>query len=71
MLFADNNTLWIGSQYCATGERAKLGLNYNCLTRVVPRRITLKPQIIPNVTSTAAHRFHIPTRTTTSTTTAT
>ena len=22
MLFADNNTLWIGSQYCATGERA-------------------------------------------------
>ncbi len=33
MLFADDNTLWIGSQFCATGERAKLGLNYNCLTR--------------------------------------
>ncbi len=33
MLFADDNTLWVGSQFCATGERAKLGLNYNCLTR--------------------------------------
>jgi hypothetical protein len=33
LLFADNNTLWVGSQYCATGEREKLGLNYNCLTR--------------------------------------
>lgn len=33
MLFADDNTLWIGSQFCATGERAKLGQNFNCLTR--------------------------------------
>jgi hypothetical protein len=41
ILFADDNTLWIGSQYCATGERAHqsaLGVttqaaNYNCLTR--------------------------------------
>ncbi len=33
MIFADDNTLWIGSQFCATGERAKLGQNYNCLTR--------------------------------------
>ena len=33
MLFADDNTLWIGSQACSNGERAKLGLNYNCLTR--------------------------------------
>ncbi len=33
LLFADDNTLWIGSQFCATGERAKQGLNYNCLTR--------------------------------------
>ncbi|HWB33055.1 MAG TPA: hypothetical protein VG714_07780 [Acidobacteriaceae bacterium] len=49
MLFADNNTLWIGSQYCATGERQKLGLNYNCLTRVVLGS-TLSPQIVPNVT---------------------
>jgi hypothetical protein len=44
MLFADNNTLWIGSQYCATGERARqasLGVitqsgNYGCLTRFIP-----------------------------------
>ncbi|RXH56982.1 hypothetical protein [Granulicella sibirica] len=33
LLFADDNTLWIGSQFCATGERAKNNLNYNCLTR--------------------------------------
>jgi hypothetical protein len=33
MLFADDNTLWIGSQLCANGERAAKGLNYNCLTR--------------------------------------
>jgi hypothetical protein len=33
LLFADDNTLWIGSQLCANGERAKLGQNYNCLTR--------------------------------------
>jgi len=50
MLFADNNTLWIGSQYCATGERAKLGENYNCLTMVVLGGATLAPQIVPNVT---------------------
>ena len=44
MLFADDNTLWIGSQFCATGERARqasLGVtaqtaNYGCLTRFVP-----------------------------------
>jgi hypothetical protein len=41
LLFADDNTLWIGSQSCATGERqhqASLGnktqaANYNCLSR--------------------------------------
>ena len=33
LIFADDNTLWIGSQFCATGERAALGQNYNCLTR--------------------------------------
>ncbi len=33
LLFADDNTLWIGSQFCATGERASLKQNYNCLTR--------------------------------------
>ena len=56
MLFADNNTLWIGSQYCATGERAHqaaLGVttqaaNYNCLTRFDLG--TLTPAIVPFVT---------------------
>jgi hypothetical protein len=40
-LFADNNTLWIGSQQCANGVRQNLfaqgnttqAANYNCLTR--------------------------------------
>jgi len=44
MLFADNNTLWIGSQFCANGERQKQfaagitsqAANYGCLTRFVP-----------------------------------
>jgi hypothetical protein len=54
MLFADNNTLWIGSQYCATGERAAHGLNYNCLTMVVLGGATLAPQIVPNVTPGSA-----------------
>lgn len=50
MLFADDRTLWIGSQFCATGERARLGQNYNCLTRVVLGGSTLSPQVLPNVT---------------------
>ncbi len=33
LLFADDSTLWIGSQNCATGERFKNNVNYNCLTR--------------------------------------
>lgn len=48
LLFADDNTLWIGSQRCATGERAKLGQNYNCLTRF--DRGALTASIVPNVT---------------------
>ena len=48
LLFADDNTLWIGSQYCATGERAKLGQNYNCLTRFDLGANTA--QIVPTVT---------------------
>jgi hypothetical protein len=42
MLFADDNTLWVGAQYCANGQRQYLAstgntsqsANYNCLTRV-------------------------------------
>jgi hypothetical protein len=47
LLFADNNTLWIGSQYCATGERQKLNQNYNCLTRF--DRGANTAQVVPNV----------------------
>jgi hypothetical protein len=60
MLFADNNTLWIGSQYCATGERAhqaSLGVttqaaNYNCLTRFDMGALTAS--IVPFVTQGSA-----------------
>ncbi len=48
LLFADDNTLWIGSQRCSTGERAKLGLNYNCLTRF--DREALSAAVVPDVT---------------------
>jgi hypothetical protein len=48
LLFADNNTLWIGSHACANGERAFTGQNYNCLTRFDLG--ALSAQIIPNVT---------------------
>ena len=58
LLFADDNTLWIGSQYCATGERAHqaaLGAtgqagNYNCLTRydLGARTATIVPAIATN-----------------------
>ncbi|HEV2618985.1 MAG TPA: hypothetical protein VGU23_03490, partial [Acidobacteriaceae bacterium] len=67
MLFADNNTLWIGSQFCANGERQKqagLGVatqaaNYNCLTMVkLPASgsgyaATLTAQIVPAVNKSA------------------
>jgi hypothetical protein len=60
MLFADNNTLWIGSQFCATGERAhqaSLGVttqaaNYNCLTRFDMGALTVS--IVPFVTPGSA-----------------
>jgi hypothetical protein len=65
ILFADDNTLWIGSQLCATGERAARAAqqlaagqatdqtaNYNCLTRVVlPSGSTaISASIVPAVT---------------------
>jgi len=60
MLFADNNTLWIGSQFCATGERAKRAAqgvtdqtaNYNCLTRFDMG--ALSASIVPFVTQGSA-----------------
>ena len=48
MLFADDNTLWIGSQLCASGERQKTGQNYNCLTRFDLGAKTAS--VVPNVT---------------------
>lgn len=62
MLFADNNTLWIGSQQCANGVRAARAAtelqtqgftdqagNYNCLTMVTLGSATPTAQIIPAV----------------------
>lgn len=59
MLFADNNTLWIGSTACANGVRAALGENYNCLTMVnlngtTTPTATIIPQIIPATATTPA-----------------
>ena len=48
LLFADDNTLWVGSQQCANGERAKLGQNYNCLTRFDTSAKTAR--VIPDIT---------------------
>jgi hypothetical protein len=49
LLFADDNTLWIGSQSCATGERQKKGLNYNCLTRfdLGSKAVSIVPNVNP------------------------
>ena len=51
MLFADDNTLWIGSQNCASGERKATNKNYNCLTRF--DRGTSTPSIVPAVDPTS------------------
>jgi hypothetical protein len=55
MLFADDNTLWIGASNCANGVRQHLfstgntsqAANYNCLTMF--NYSTLTPQIVPAV----------------------
>jgi hypothetical protein len=65
MLFADDNTLWIGSQLCATGERAhqaSLGVttqaaNYNCLTRFDMG--ALSASIVPAVVSQGASQVPV------------
>jgi hypothetical protein len=71
MLFADNNTLWIGSQFCATGERASRAAqqiaanlptdqsaNYNCLTRFDMGALTVS--IVPSVTQSATSPVTVP-----------
>jgi hypothetical protein len=52
LLFADDNTIWVGSQQCASGERAATGQNSNCLTMVTLGKggPVGTAQIIPNVT---------------------
>ncbi|WP_158792376.1 hypothetical protein [Granulicella sp. L60] len=75
MLFGDDNTLWIGSQLCATGERAKLAAqevaagqntdqaaNYNCLTRVTlpSGSAGLSVSIVPAVTQSTSAPVVVP-----------
>ncbi len=57
MLFADDNTLWIGSQQCANGEHAKLGQNYNCLTRfdLGAKAATVVPAVTPGGSQTVPY----------------
>lgn len=67
LLFADDNTLWAGSQHCASGERAAIAQrelastgttdqagNYNCLTMVNIGGTSPTAQIIPAVVQTAS-----------------
>jgi hypothetical protein len=55
LLFADDNTLWIGSQFCATGERFKLKQNYNCLTRfdLTGKTASVLPAVDPTKSTSA------------------
>lgn len=72
MLFADDNTLWIGSQFCATGERAARAAkqiaanqptdqsaNYNCLTRfdMGAKAATIVPAVTQGGSSPVAVGF--------------
>jgi hypothetical protein len=60
MIFADDNTLWIGASNCANGVRQNLfaqgnttqAANYNCLTMF--NTSTLTPQIVPAVNQAGA-----------------
>ncbi len=49
LLLADDNTLWIAAQNCSVGERAKNGLNYNCLTAY--NTATATAAIVPALTT--------------------
>ncbi len=58
LIFADDNTMWVGSQQCASGKRAATNQNYNCLTMVnlgtnVAQVVPLN--IIPNGAATVAY----------------
>ena len=69
MLFADDNTLWVGSSQCANGVRAALAAtgnttqaaNTNCLTMVTLNGTTAPTaQIIPAVSATATNPVTVP-----------
>lgn len=73
MLFADDNTLWIGSSQCSNGVRAATAAaelaatgttdqagNYNCLTLVPLGSATPAAQIIPAVTQSATSAVPVP-----------
>jgi hypothetical protein len=73
MLFADNNTLWIGSSQCSTGVRAAVAAqqlaangttnqagNYNCLTMVTLGGATPTAQIVPAVTQSPTSPVTVP-----------
>ncbi len=57
MLFADNNTLWIGSTSCASGEKAAHSQNYNCLTRydITNQAAAIVPAVTPGGTQTVPY----------------
>ncbi len=57
LLFADNNTLWIGSSNCASGERAAHGQNYNCLTRydITNKSAAIIPAVTPGGSTTVPY----------------
>ncbi len=57
LLFADNNTLWIGSSNCASGERAAHNQNYNCLTRydITNKAAAIVPAVTPGGSATVPY----------------
>lgn len=57
LLFADDNSLWIGGHSCANGERAKLGQNYNCLTRydLSSQAVSIVPNVVPGGSPTVPY----------------
>jgi hypothetical protein len=58
MLLGDDNTLWIGSQSCANGERARNNQNYNCLTRYDIGAKTAN--VVPNANPSSASPVPVP-----------
>ena len=58
LLFADNNTLWIGASNCASGERAAHNQNYNCLTRydITGKSAAIIPAVTPGTTQTVPYQ---------------